>query len=391
MANKAIKYRLYPTTEQIIMFAKTFGCCRKVYNLMLADKIESYKSTGRFVSVTPAKYKKEYPYLKEIDSLALANKQLDLQEAFRNYFSKSRKKKNGFPKFKSAKHSRKSYTTNCQYPKPSNNLKQPTIRLEKNRINLPKVGMVKINIHRMPKSDWILKSVTVSEESNGKYYASVLFEYEHEVTYIIPKENICTDNVIGLDYASDGLYVDDNGNIGTNHKYYRENHKKLAKAQKRLSHMQGSKKKETKSKNFLKQLKKVNKIHRHIANQRLDNLHKISTEIANQYDVVCVEDLNIKSMSNKGFGNGKATLDNGYGMFLNMLEYKFADRGKYFIKVDKWFASSQICHKCGTIHPEMKNLSKRIMKCMCGLVMKRDHNSEINIKMEGLRMLKSAL
>lgn len=391
MANKAIKYRLYPTTEQIIMFAKTFGCCRKVYNLMLADKIESYKSTGRFASVTPAKYKKEYPYLKEIDNLALANKQLDLQEAFRNYFSKSRKKKNGFPKFKSAKHSRKSYTTNCQYPKPSNNLKQPTIRLEKNRINLPKVGMVKINIHRMPKSDWILKSVTVSEESNGKYYASVLFEYEHEVTYIIPKENICTDNVIGLDYASDGLYVDDNGNIGTNHKYYRENHKKLAKAQKRLSHMQGSKKKETKSKNFLKQLKKVNKIHRHIANQRLDNLHKISTEIANQYDVVCVEDLNIKSMSNKGFGNGKATLDNGYGMFLNMLEYKFADRGKYFIKVDKWFASSQICHKCGTIHPKMKNLSKRIMKCMCGLVMKRDHNSAINIKMEGLRMLKSAL
>ena len=307
MANKAIKYRLYPTTEQINMFAKTFGCCRKVYNLMLADKIESYKSTGRFASVTPAKYKKEYPYLKEIDSLALANKQLDLQEAFRNYFSKSRKKKNGFPKFKSAKHSRKSYTTNCQYPKPSNNLKQPTIRLEKNRINLPKVGMVKINIHRMPKSDWILKSVTVSEESNGKYYASVLFEYEHEVTYI-PKENICTDNVIGLDYASDGLYVDDNGNIGTNHKYYRENHKKLAKAQKRLSHMQGSKKKETKSKNFLKQLKKVNKIHRHIANQRLDNLHKISTEIANQYDVVCVEDLNIKSMSNKGFGNGKPLL-----------------------------------------------------------------------------------
>ena len=303
----------------------------------------------------------------------------------------SNRVKNGFPKFKSAKHSRKSYTTNCQYPKPSNNLKQPTIRLEKNRINLPKVGMVKINIHRMPKSDWILKSVTVSEESNGKYYASVLFEYEHEVTYIIPKENICTDNVIGLDYASDGLYVDDNGNIGTNHKYYRENHKKLAKAQKRLSHMQGSKKKETKSKNFLKQLKKVNKIHRHIANQRLDNLHKISTEIANQYDVVCVEDLNIKSMSNKGFGNGKATLDNGYGMFLNMLEYKFADRGKYFIKVDKWFASSQICHKCGTIHPKMKNLSKRIMKCMCGLVMKRDHNSAINIKMEGLRMLKSAL
>ena len=102
MANKAIKYRVYPTTEQIIMFAKTFGCCRKVYNLMLSDKVESYKSTGKFATVTPAKYKKDYPYLKEVDSLALANKQLDLQEAFRKRFSKSCKKKNGFPKYKSA-------------------------------------------------------------------------------------------------------------------------------------------------------------------------------------------------------------------------------------------------------------------------------------------------
>ena len=105
MTNRAIKYRAYPTTEQSIKFAKTFGCCRKVYNLMLSDKIESYKSTGKFTAVTPAKYKKDYPYLKEVDSLALANKQLDLQEALRNCFSKSRKKNNRFPKFKSAKHS----------------------------------------------------------------------------------------------------------------------------------------------------------------------------------------------------------------------------------------------------------------------------------------------
>ncbi len=114
MANKAIKYRIYPTTEQNIMFSKTFGCCCKVYNFMLSDKIESYKATGKIPTVTPAKYKKDYPYLKEVDSLALANKQLDLQAAFRNTFSKSRKKKNGFPRFKSAKHSRKSYTTNNQ-------------------------------------------------------------------------------------------------------------------------------------------------------------------------------------------------------------------------------------------------------------------------------------
>ena len=383
--NKAIKYRLYPTTEQAVMFTKTFGCCRKVYNLMLSDKIESYKTTGKFTSVTPAKYKKDYPYLKEVDSLALANKQMDLQEAFSNCFGKFREKKNGFPKFKSAKHSRRSYTTNCQYPKPSNKLKQPTIRLSDNGIILPKVGFVKAVIHRKPGSNWIIKSATISQESDGKYYVSILSEFDNPInTYVADKTN-----AIGLDYASDGLYIDDKGNVGTNHKYYRESHDKLAKAQRRLSRMQGSKKYSAKSNNYMKQLRKVNKIHRHIANQRLDNLHKISTEIANQYDVVCIESLNMKSMANHGFGNGKATLDNGYGIFLSMLKYKLADRGKYLVKVDKWFPSSQICHCCGRRHPEMKNLAIRTMECDCGLVMNRDQNAAINIKNEGLRILKS--
>lgn len=375
--NKAIKYRIYPTREQAVLFAKTFGCCRKVYNLMLADKMESYQATGKFVTVTPAKYKKEYSYLKEVDSLALANAQINLQSAFRSRFTKKRKRKNGFPKFKSAKKSRKSYTTNNQ---------KGTITLMDSRyIKLPKVGKVKAKIHRQPEMDWQLKSATVSQNSDGKYYVSVLFELESQPSaYVADKTN-----AIGLDYASDGLYVDDNGNKGTNHKYYRESHRKLAKAQRRLSRMQGSKKKEEKSANYLKQLKKVNRIHRRIANQRLDNLHKISTEIANQYDVVCVESLNMKSMSNKKFGNGKSTMDNGYGMFLKMLEYKFADRKKYFVKVDKWFPSSQICNGCGKVHSEMKNLNNRIMKCDCGLIIGRDQNAAINIKKEGLRILKS--
>ena len=375
MANRAIKYRVYPTTEQSIMFVKTFGCCRKVYNLMLADKIEGYKETGKFPTVTPAMYKKDYPYLKEVDSLALANKQMDLQAAFRNTFSKSRKKKNGFPKYKSAKHSRKSYTTNNQ---------NGTVAIIDNKyIRLPKVGKVKAVIHRIPDDNWFIKSATVSQESDGKYYISVLFEFDNATNpYAADKTN-----AIGLDYASDGLYVDSNGNVGTNHKYYRESHNKLAKAQRRLSSMKGSKKHEEKSNNYIKQLRKVNKIHRHIANQRLDNLHKISTEIANQYDVVCVESLNMRSMANHGFGNGKATLDNGYGMFLSMLEYKLSDRNKYLVKIDKWFPSSQICHCCGTLHPEMKDLTIRTMKCDCGLTISRDRNAAINILNEGLRLL----
>ena len=375
MTNRAIKYRVYPTTEQSIMFAKTFGCCRKVYNLMLSDKIESYKSTGKFPTVTPAKYKKDYLYLKEIDSLALANVQLNLQSAFKNRFSKSRKKNNGFPKFKSAKHSRKSYTTNNQ--------KGTVAIIDNQYIKLPKIGKVKAVIHRIPDDSWVIKSATISQESDGKYYISVLFEFENIAnTYVADKNN-----AISLDYASDGLYVDNNGNVGTNHKYYRESHDKLAKLQRKLSRMQGSKKHEAKSNNYIKQLRKVNKIHRHIANQRLDNLHQISTKIANLYDVVCVESLDMKSMSNKGFGNGKATLDNGYGIFLSMLEYKLSERNKYLVKVDKWFPSSQICHCCGEVHPEMKNLTIRTMKCDCGLVISRDQNAAINILREGLRIL----
>ena len=375
--NSAIKYRLYPTSEQKIMFAKTFGCCRKVYNLMLSEKIESYKTTGKFVAVTPAKYKKDFPYLKEVDSLALANVQLNLQSAFRNHFDRNRRKKTGFPKFKSAKHSRKSYTTNNQ---------NGTVAIIDSRyIRLPKIGKVRAVIHRVPGTDWKLRSATVSCSSDDRYYVSVLFEYGNSASAYVADEN----NAIGMDYASDGLYVDDKGNIGTNHKFYRESHKKLAKEQRILSRKKGSRKGEDKSHNYLKQQRKVNRIHTHIANQRKDNLHKISAEIANQYDIVCVENLNMRNMSNRGFGNGKATLDNGYGMFLDMLEYKLANRGKYLVKVDKWYPSSQICHCCGKRHPEMKDLRIRTMRCECGYVMDRDRNAAMNIKKEGLRIMNS--
>lgn len=124
-----------------------------------------------------------------------------------------------------------------------------------------------------------------------------------------------------------------------------------------------------------------------MANQRKDFLQKGSTAIAKQYDHVCVEDLNMKAMSNKGFGNGKATLDNGYGMFLKMLDYKLEEKGGSLVKVSKWFPSSQTCSCCGALHPEMKDLSIRTMRCSCGCKIDRDYNAAINIKKEGLRLL----
>lgn len=367
--NKAVKYRLYPTNEQEIMFAKTFGCCRKVYNLMLADKIASYKDTKSFGKQTPAMYKSDYPFLKEVDSLALANVQLNLQSAMKSCFDKSRKRQNGFPKFKSAKHSRKSYTTNNQ---------KGTVAIVSDwYIRLPKIGKVKAVIHRKPDAGWTIKSATISQDSDGKFYASILFEYDA----VIPVVTV-SDNAIGLDYKSDGLYMDSNGHCPTGHKYYRQNQERLAHAQRKLKHMMVG------SNNYRKQQRRIAKIQKHTANQRMDFLHKESTKIANSYDIVCVESLDMKAMSNKGFGNGKATMDNGYGLFLSMLEYKLADRGKYFVKVDKWYPSSQLCSCCG--RQKKLTLADRIYRCDCGLTINRDYNAAINIKNEGVRLLKTA-
>lgn len=374
MANRAIKYRAYPVEEQKVMFAKTFGCVRKVYNLMLADKIVCYQETGSFGKQTPAMYKDEYPYLKEADSLALANAQLNLQASFRNHFDKTRKTQTGFPKFKSAKHSRKSYTTNNQ---------NGTVAIVENKyIRLPKIGLVRTVIHRIPDPSWKIKSATISQESDGTYYISVLFEYE-----AVPAadKTMTEDNTIGLDYKSDGLYVDNHGkSCGMPH-YYREAQEQLAKRQRKLKH------KVPGSNNYKKATRSVNRIYRKTTNQRKDFLHKESTAITKQYDFVVAETLNMRRIANRGFGNGKATLDNGYGMFLNMLDYKLFEKGGALIFVDKWFPSSQICSVCGYQNPEVKDLSIRKWACpCCNAVHDRDKNAAINIKYEAMRLHKHA-
>lgn len=337
---------------------------------MLADKIAYYQECKKTLQTTPAQYKKNYPYLKEVDSLALANVQMNLQTAYKNFF---RDKKIGFPKYKSAKHNRKSYTTNNQ---------KGTVAIIDNGIKLPKVGIVKAKIHRQPNEDWIIKSATVSQECDGTYYIAILFEYKTKELYA----PVTAMSTLGLDYKSDGLYVDSNGEDCDMPHYYRLSQDKLAKSQRKLKH------KTIGSSNYRKQQKKIAKIHRHIANQRKDFLHKKSTEIANQYTCVCVESLNMRSMANKGFANGKATLDNGYGMFLNFLEYKLKDRGGYLVKVDKWFPSSQMCHWCGYIGPNLKDLSIRKWNCPhCGHQgIDRDYNAALNIKFEGLRILETS-
>ena len=367
--NKAIKYRLYPTKKQTEYFLKCFGCCRFVYNQALNWRMAAYKADGTSLNYNDTAFgltalKHQFAWLKEADSIALQQALRNLDKAYDSFF-----KKNGrFPKFKSAKRSRKSFTTINQ---------NGTVALSDNSVKLPKVGIVKAKIHRKPLPYWKLKSATVSMDSDGKFYISCLFEFDNPI-YVVPTSG----KAIGLDYKSDGLYMDSDGNVGSNHKYYRESHDKLAKEQRKLKH------KTIGSNNYRKQQFKINRIYKHIASQRLDNLHKLSTKIANSYDVVCVESLNMRSLSNESFGNGKATMDNGYGMFLNMLEYKLSDRGKHFVKVDKWFPSTQLCSCCGN---RMKlALNQRIYKCSCGLTIDHDLNAAINIRDEGLRILQSA-
>lgn len=362
MANKAYKFRIYPNAEQQIMFAKTFGCVRFIYNRMLADKIKYYEETKQKLNNTPAQYKKEFEWLKEVDSLALANAQINLQTAYGNFF---RSPKIGFPKFKSKKSNQKSYTTNCV---------NGNITVENYYIKLPKIGLVKLKQHRMIPSGYKLKSVTVSQTSSGKYYASVLFEYENQVQEIEPK------TFLGLDFSMHELYRDSNGDEPCYPRYYRQAEKRLKREQRKLSLMQKG------SKNRDKQRIRVAKHHEKVANQRKDFLHKQSKQITNAYDCVCVEDLNMKAMS-QALQFGKSISDNGWGMFVTFLKYKLEEQGKKLVKVDKFFASSQICSCCGYKNTETKNLSIRAWDCpKCGTHHDRDINAAINIRNEGMRI-----
>ena len=362
--NKAYKYRIYPNADQRILLAKTFGCCRFIWNQMLNDKIDHYKKTGKTLNVTPAAYKSDYKFLKEVDSLALANVQLQLNQAYKNFFQN---KKFGFPKFKSKKTAKYSYTTNFV---------SGNIEVFANGVKLPKLGIMKADIHRTVPSGYMLKSATVSMNRDGKYYCSVLYEYEGFVKPVVADFS----NTIGLDYKSDGLYMDSNGTSCPGHKYYRKSQKKLRKLQRRLS------KKQNGSKNYEKQRIKVAKHSKKTANRRNDFLHKESTRIANEYDLVCIEDLDMKSIS-RCLHLGKSTMDNGYGIFINMLKYKLQDRGKELIRIDKFYPSSQICSNCGKKHK--MELKDRVYECECGLIIDRDLNAAINIKTEGYRIYKS--
>ena len=372
--NKAYKFRLKPNKEQKVLLDKTFGCARFVYNKMLAERIDLYEKLKdnkeelkqQQKLITPAKYKSEFEFLKEVDSSALANCWTTLNTAYTNFF---REKKVGFPKFKSKHKSRDSYTTFNQ---------RGAIRILGNTIKLPKLGFVNFVQHRHLQEGEVIKSCTISKSPTGKYYVSVLVEYNKEITKVEPR------NVLGLDMDMKELYTDSQGNRASYPRFYRKMQVKLAKLQRLLSKcIKGSK-------NRNKQRIKVAKTHEKIANQRKDFLHKLSRFLVENCDMICIEDLNMKAMS-QCLNLGKSVCDNSWGMFTTFLKYKLEEAGKLLVKIGKWFPSSKTCSACGNIKDKLE-LSERAWTCVaCNVEHDRDYNAALNIRAEGIKVLQRTL
>ena len=369
--NIAYKFLIHPLDiHKEDYFPRWFGCKRFLWNRMLSDESEFYKVMGTSLNNEVTDYKDDYPFLKEVDSLILANAKLDLKRSFANFLAG----RSHYPCLKK-KSSRQSFTTNIA----SAGAKNLSYDENTHLLKLPKIKeCVPVVQHRKIQSGGILKSATISLEPDGRYYVSLLYEY--------PETNKCNSidetKAVGLDMSMEHFCVDSNGDHEELPCFYRKTEAILAREQARLSHMKRG------SRNYNKQKHRIARLHAKTKHQRADFLNKLSYNLVQKYDIICIEDLGMKAMS-RALNFGKSVHDLGWGMFVRMLEYKCIRYGKVLIKVDRFYPSSKTCHRCGHIHKDLK-LSDRLFICPeCRSFIDRDWQAAMNILDEGLRIYHS--
>lgn len=355
---KGYKYRIYPNAVQTEQISRTLGCCRFVYNHFLVLRSEAWKQHHESLSyvatarlLTELKRDPEHLWLASADSMALQESLRNLDRAFQNFFSG----RGRYPRFKSKHSHHQSYRTRNQ---------SDNIRIEDGRVVLPKLGAVKAKISRLPNGR--ILNATVSQTPTGKYYVSLCCEEE-----LVPKPN--GGGVTGIDVGIKEFYTDSNGNSAADPKALSKYERKLRREQRRLSRKQKG------SANRVKQRIKVAAVHEKIYNVRTDFLHKESTRLVSENQVIAIESLNVKGMV-RNHRLAKAISDASWSRFFSMLEYKGFEHGCEIRRIDTFYPSSQTCSCCGYKNPLVRSLSVRDWTCpQCGAHHDRDANAATNI------------
>ncbi len=362
-----IKVRLHPSQEQTELLEKTFGCCRYLWNQMLADVQEFYAATDIHYIPTPARYKRSAPFLAEVDSQALCAVHQNLRKAFLDFFRAPNTF--GYPQFKTKKAQKDSFTVYCRPYRTG-----PSIVLTADGIRMPKLGQIPATLHRKPSEDWQLRSVTVSKTRSGKYFGAIVFQRPTAVPVpIVPTQ----ERTLGLNHAFRHFYVDSNGMCAEAPQWLEASRKKLARMQQKLSRMQRG------SKNYAEQAQKIRLMHEQIANQRRDFIHKESRRIANAWDAVCVRDTDLIKLSQTA--KGVNVMDSGFGMFRECLRYKLAQQGKQYIVVGRYAPTAKTCHACGAVYEGLSDRDRQWACPHCGAQLCREVNAAQNIRDWGLQ------